>query len=436
MSNNSELSTLLAAMFDGEMTDAQQTRLADLLRDNPQAQEVYLDFCWTHALLRRELGVSGEVPFTAAGITQSPEGREYLGCGVRDSGRDVGAAVELLHQPESRIPGPDSPLPFPPLSPLPSPLSPPFVGGPIFSYLVATLILGLMLLGAWAYKISHVQQQIVHQDSPANRSIDGPEWVVGGRITGMAACQWSDPSTQTYLGASVPLGRRFALSSGLLEITYKTGAKVILEGPCTYQVESLAGGYLGLGKLTARVEKSEERTAKSEPGGPAASTASGKPQAAIQKSPSSFILHPSSLFFVRTPTALVTDLGTEFGVEVGKAGDTVSFVFRGSVRVQTAVEDHLPFPAGERPGARVALYCRRRIGALEKENQAGGSDHNRRRSRLRAEVRPPHRATAPRDRPAGHRRRRRRNRQPSRRGHRPALRHSATSIFFTGRRRR
>jgi hypothetical protein len=38
---------------------------------------------------------------------------------------------------------------------------------------------------------------------------------------------------------------------------------------------------------------------------------------------------------VRTPTAVVTDLGTEFGVEVSKEGNTVSHVFRGAVRLQT-----------------------------------------------------------------------------------------------------
>ena len=44
-----------------------------------------------------------------------------------------------------------------------------------------------------------------------------------------------------------------------------------------------------------------------------------------------FITHP--LFVVRTPTATVTDLGTEFGVEVDKQGVTTSHVFRGSVRL-------------------------------------------------------------------------------------------------------
>ena len=43
-------------MLDGKMTAAEESRLADLLRDNPKLQQIYLDFCWTHALLRRELG--------------------------------------------------------------------------------------------------------------------------------------------------------------------------------------------------------------------------------------------------------------------------------------------------------------------------------------------------------------------------------------------
>jgi hypothetical protein len=42
----------------------------------------------------------------------------------------------------------------------------------------------------------------------------------------------------------------------------------------------------------------------------------------------------SALFAVRTPTAVVTDLGTEFGVEVSDMGETQSYVFRGSVQLQ------------------------------------------------------------------------------------------------------
>ena len=47
-----ELSMLLSAMLDGQMTAVEESRLADLLRDNPDAQESYLDYCRTHALER------------------------------------------------------------------------------------------------------------------------------------------------------------------------------------------------------------------------------------------------------------------------------------------------------------------------------------------------------------------------------------------------
>ena len=48
-----------------------------------------------------------------------------------------------------------------------------------------------------------------------------------------------------------------------MEITYDTGAKVILQGPVTYEVQSKDGGYLSLGKLTARVEDEGRESASS-----------------------------------------------------------------------------------------------------------------------------------------------------------------------------
>jgi hypothetical protein len=49
------------------------------------------------------------------------------------------------------------------------------------------------------------------------------------------------------------------------------------------------------------------------------------------KNPSPVSRPSSPLFAIRTPTALVTDFGTEFGVEVDKNGVTKSHVFRGKV---------------------------------------------------------------------------------------------------------
>jgi hypothetical protein len=151
-----------------------------------------------------------------------------------------------------------------------------------------------------------------------------------GRVTGMVDCVWeasgdgvhtTDASNQEpEIGnrkSTIHLGDRLAFKSGLLEITYDTGAKVILEGPAAYEVESSAGGYLSIGRLTARLEKrSELRDQRSELAG--------------QKSES--INHES--FSVRTPTAVVTDLGTEFGVAVNEKGRTEVHVLQGLVETR------------------------------------------------------------------------------------------------------
>jgi hypothetical protein len=238
-------------------------------------------------------------------------------------------------------------------------------GWPV-AYLIATVIFTIgLVIGA----LVHVSQPVqVVLPSPSDRgarhegreSKDTPlsprPSSVVARITGMADCVWegsgfrgqgagttnlpspsgghhevvgagreggreSDSPLSTLHSPLVSLGDRLALRSGLLELTYDTGARVILQGPVTYEVESPVSGYLSLGKLTAKLEKkSEVRGQRSD--------------AANQKS--GIIGHQ---FAVRTPTALVTDLGTEFGVEVDRSGTTRSHVFRGAVRFQRLSAD-------------------------------------------------------------------------------------------------
>jgi hypothetical protein len=208
--------------------------------------------------------------------------------------------------------------------------------GWLTAYLIATAIFAVGLaIGA----IVHVSQPGAYVGPPAPTPnpqfpIPNPSSIVG-RITGMVDCvlsndecrmlnaelrtQETDIHHSSFITQHSPihLGDCLALKSGLLEITYDTGAKVILQGPVNYEVESPAGGYLSLGKLTAKLEK------ESEVGGQRSESANQK---------SEIISHKS--FFVRTPTALVTDLGTEFGVAVDESGATQSHVFRGSVRVE------------------------------------------------------------------------------------------------------
>ena len=203
-------------------------------------------------------------------------------------------------------------------------------GWPV-AYLAATVMFGIGLAIASMTTVSHpaplARTGLQSPSVPSPSDATEAEHV--GRITGVADCVWegSGFQVQGLEGAQqksgdrnrrsvLRLGDRLALSSGLMEITYDTGAKVILQGPATYEVESKNGGYLSVGKLTARLEK------ESEVGGQ-------RPEAANQKSEIT-----NHQFSIRTPTALVTDLGTEFGVEVLASGVTESHVFRGRVEVR------------------------------------------------------------------------------------------------------
>ena len=47
----------------------------------------------------------------------------------------------------------------------------------------------------------------------------------------MVDCRWTDPAAVAADRDLVALGRKYDLASGLLEITYDSGAKVILQGP-------------------------------------------------------------------------------------------------------------------------------------------------------------------------------------------------------------
>ena len=244
-----------------------------------------------------------------------------------------------------------------------------------FSLLIATVI---TCLGLLAGSMVHVSQSRSIAQNSSSRSASRPSFSptsdVVGRITAMADVKWEEGSKFKLQGSGpenlkslVALGDKFTLASGLLEMTYDTGAKVILEGPVTYKVESATGGFLSIGKLTARLEKSAEGRGESQEkqsaisgqqSASAASVANQKSEILNHKSlasspqplapnayPQSLIPNPSPLstlhhplFTIKTPTATVTDLGTEFGVEVSKDGLTNTQVFDGTVQIVSVGE--------------------------------------------------------------------------------------------------
>ncbi len=341
-----EPSDLLAryvdALLDGGLTIEQHADLCRILAGNPDARVWFVDYMQLHASLTWEADDLdlGDTPLSMV---------------LPGQVAPLASPVTLFHSPLHDL-----------------------SGWPV-AYLIAAMVLGIgALIGSFTY-VSQPDRfaQESRQDLNDNAtSIPTPKRV--GQITEMQNCKWSGPETTPFTTA-VCLNQVYALASGLLEITYDSGAKVILQGPVTYEVDSADGGYLSGGKLTARVETGDARRGArnegvareprseehSQPGtalaldlsqtergpesspeplapSPSAKVAGGQwpvasesrnPQIPKSQNPSlSTIHHP--LFTVRTPSATITDLGTEFGVEVHGDETTTTRVYVGRVQVE------------------------------------------------------------------------------------------------------
>ena len=334
----SELTDLLMLLCDGDFGQLELGRLEHLLLGDPEAQTFY----------QRFIALDEELAWNVGSPPQpSIAGLPWPGnmtCDQAEQQPDVNSEIYLRQSlGPSTLPTISSPSPSCLSTTLPATLGC-FPEGMPLAYSIATLITGLgLLVGSLipAPRTEQVARQSVSLPSPLS-----PLPSMVGRITGMVDCKWEKKgsgvggqgSEITNLKSQirnpkspVALGDKFALRSGLMEITYDTGAKVILQGPVTYSVEA-NGGYLAVGKLTGKLEKRGERRGERGEGAANRQISNFKSQSL---NPSSLSPLPSPLFVIRTPTVTVTDLGTMFGIEVRKNGSSEVHVITGVVDVVT-----------------------------------------------------------------------------------------------------
>jgi hypothetical protein len=265
--------------LEGDVPTSACDLLRDLILDDPESLDLYVHYLSDSISLRC--------------VVSSPVDSKAMALALAgDAPFDIPAGVPAVLPPQ------DISLTFGSSSTASCNTLGYFSSGWPVAYLVATVIFGIGLaIGAYTY-VSHPGKSVVSRSNPESLIPNpSPKAPSVGQITGMDDCQWADSNTAP-IAADVRLGQKYQLASGLMEITYDTGAKVILQGPVTYEVETRNGGFLSLGKLTGKVE---------------AANAKG--------------------FAVRTSTATVTDLGTEFGVEVLEGGDSEIHVMVGAVDV-------------------------------------------------------------------------------------------------------
>jgi ferric-dicitrate binding protein FerR (iron transport regulator) len=117
------------------------------------------------------------------------------------------------------------------------------------------------------------------------------------RLAEGKACKWDGGSLPTEVGARLGAGR-LRLAEGLARISFDHGAEITIEAPADLELVSRDRCILRGGRLMANVPP------------------------------------PAVGFTVETPTAVLNDLGTEFGVNVRDAGTSDVQVFHGVVDVR------------------------------------------------------------------------------------------------------
>jgi hypothetical protein len=187
------------------------------------------------------------------------------------------------------------------------------------SMAVAALFIGL-LVTAMAFMAPPFYRDLV-RSPPAPGSDEAP--VVVATLSGLHDVVWANEQIGPRQGMELAAGQALHLESGLAEITFHTGSRVLLQGPAQFVVQGDNAARLSSGKLVARV--------------PA----------------------PAIGFTVKTPAAVITDLGTEFGVDV-QAGQVEAHVFVGEVLVQgiSPASDAQPIRLSAGKAVRVAANGR------------------------------------------------------------------------------
>ena len=123
-----------------------------------------------------------------------------------------------------------------------------------------------------------------------------------GELTRTVNAHWQNASGQIVQGCDLYPGP-VKLLSGLAEVRFETGVKMIIEGPAEVEFESLEQVYLGSGNIVVNVSGTTE----------------------------------SKKFTVCTDSCSVVDYGTEFGASVKSNGQVMVDVFEGLVSLRDSI---------------------------------------------------------------------------------------------------
>ncbi len=318
--NHEDLLKRLSAWSDGNLSPVERQRLIDMLRSDADARRVLIQYAFLESVLAREAQaddfVQRVLSCTAFHTVQAEDVPLPADCGAIPAGQ-----ADAAGQLDSR-----RSLAAPARGFLASALS--LIGARAAStWSLVALAISLLLLAASVAVMFHAksgrgvgpevaQRQDASDTAPAlhpggrqaMESIParaapatyGPALPPAAppapvaRLARAADCRWAERPLSP--GDRLQAGQSLHLASGVAELTFDVGVRVVLQSPASLKIESADSALLEMGKMTAEIKTP---------------TARG--------------------FKVHTPHATYVDQGTEFGVEVSPNGDSRVHVFQGRV---------------------------------------------------------------------------------------------------------
>jgi len=280
------LETLLHALFDQGLDAEQGRELDELLRADPSARRTYLQFADLQANLERHLvarnsGWTGDDARRAQDHLLAQAEPTTAG-GLTSSDAVMGVTFRLPESTDTASEQ-DSTAAGPSLAP------------PLHS--------GSPLARAWkratAFRSSPMRWAAL---LALTLSLTAVIWSLSHRtptaiLVSAVDAQWDEVDAPLHPGDALPEGQ-LRIGSGIAQLKLAGGVTMIVEGPAQFEVNSRTSVSLDSGKLSAVVP------------------------------------HDIKGFTVKTASALIADLGTEFGVEAEPARTYVE-VFQGSVRAES-----------------------------------------------------------------------------------------------------
>ncbi len=305
------LDHLIGELLEGRLTAEETEALGRLLHDDPQARRVYLRQVTTHAMLQWELA-SPLQPHDGQAA-----GQEHFAPQSLD--RLPAPAAEAI----SRVEDPQVAA-----QPMPADRGILRRATPRASWLltaaVAASLLIAMVLVLSNRGLRHGDQGDGGNQQTANPPAPSAQFPAPrpllpapvAQLVRTAGCRWADQESEHADRLSV--GQSLHLASGVAEIQFDIGVKVVLQAPASFLIQSAKSARLDRGKLTASV------TTEAAHG-----------------------------FRIDTPEAVYVDQGTEFGVEVSPGGSSRACVFKGRVDVAAKGEESAKKQLTAEQGVRV-----------------------------------------------------------------------------------